>query len=90
MVPTGFAMGFMFPLGMVRFGERNKAWYWALNGAAGVLASVVSLALAMALGYTAVAGMGAAGYLLAYWLLGWGGADGRSARPAKEVACGDG
>jgi hypothetical protein len=65
-VPAGFLMGMFFPLGMVRFGDRNKAWFWALNGAAGVLASAVSLALSMELGFANVAYLGAAIYLVAY------------------------
>ena len=69
--PAGFVMGFFFPLGMVRFGDRNKAWFWALNGAAGVLASVLSLALSMELGFRTVAWIGAGLYALA-WGLGLG------------------
>lgn len=68
-VPSGAAMGFCFPLGMLRFGERNKAWFWALNGAAGVFASVLSLALSMELGFTLVASLGAALYVAAWLLL---------------------
>jgi hypothetical protein len=45
-----------------RFGDRSKAWFWALNGAAGVLA----LALAMHWGFSAVAYLGAAGYVVAW------------------------
>ncbi len=76
LIPPGFVMGFCFPLGMQRFGEEHKAWFWALNGAASVLASVLSLALAMQLGLTAVAFIGAGLYALAWLLLG-----GRAARP---------
>jgi hypothetical protein len=65
---AGFAMGLPFPLGMASFGEGRRPWYWALNGAAGVLASVGSLALAMELGLAAVAYFGAGCYLVA-WLL---------------------
>ena len=67
-VPTGIALGFCFPLGMQRFGERNKAWFWALNGAAGVFASVLSLALSMELGFPLVATIGAILYV-GVWLL---------------------
>jgi hypothetical protein len=67
LVPAGMAMGHAFPLGMLAFGEQHKAWFWALNGAASVLASVVSLALAMELGYLRVGYLGAALYLPA-WL----------------------
>jgi len=66
--PPAFVMGLFFPLGMVRFGDDGKAWFWAINGAAGVLASVLSLALAMDLGLSFVGYVGAALYLAA-WLL---------------------
>jgi hypothetical protein len=69
LVPSGFLMGFSFPLGMLRFGDERKAWFWALNGAAGVLASVATLALFMVLGFTLVAYVGAAVYVLAWALL---------------------
>ncbi len=65
LLPIGFLLGHFFPLGMARFGDENKAWYWAVNGACGVLAGVISLALAMALGFQAVAWIGVGGYVLA-------------------------
>jgi hypothetical protein len=65
MLPVGFLLGHFFPLGMLRFGDESKAWFWAINGAAGVLAGVSSLALAMAFGFLAVAWLGIAGYLVA-------------------------
>jgi hypothetical protein len=66
--PTSAGMGCCFPLGMIRFGDGNKAWFWALNGAASVLASVLSLALSMEIGLSRVAMLGALLYL-AVWLL---------------------
>lgn len=69
LVPSGFLMGFCFPLGMLRFGDDRKAWFWALNGAAGVLSSVATLALFMVLGFTRVAYIGAGIYVLAWMLL---------------------
>ncbi|HHH28359.1 MAG TPA: hypothetical protein ENK57_08450 [Polyangiaceae bacterium] len=78
--PAGFVMGFFFPIGMVRFGDRNKAWFWALNGAAGVLASVLSLALSMELGFRNVAWIGAGLYALA-----WGLGLGREAHRDEEA-----
>jgi hypothetical protein len=67
--PLATLMGFAFPLGMERFGEERKAWFWALNGATGVLAGVASLALAMTIGYANVLALGLAAYLLAVFLL---------------------
>jgi len=71
MAPAGFLMGFAFPAGMLCFAgqDTNKAWFWAINGAFGVVASAVSLALAMLIGFSAVAGVGAIAYLVAALLL---------------------
>lgn len=63
----GFFVGFAFPVGMVRFDERHKAWFWAVNGAASVLASVFALALSMYFGFTAAMYLGAGLYFVA-WL----------------------
>src|SRR5262250_409859 len=52
LVPTGFLMGFPFPLGMSSWSEEHKPWLWAINGAASVLASVFSLALSIEVGFT--------------------------------------
>jgi len=69
LLPVGFLLGHFFPLGMLRFTDTSKAWYWALNGACGVLASVCSLGLAMAFGFAAVAWVGVACYVAAGLLL---------------------
>lgn len=63
--PPSVAMGFAFPVGMLRFGEANRSWFWAVNGAASVLASVSTLALAMAWGFTRVLWFGVAAYAIA-------------------------
>ncbi len=65
LVPIGACMGLFFPLGMLAFSEEHKPWFWAINGACGVLASVVSLAAAMAFGFTAVAWAGVLSYAVA-------------------------
>ena len=49
-VPVGFVAGFFFPLGMRRFGQsasQECPWFWALNGAFGVLASALAVFLAI-------------------------------------------
>ena len=61
----GAFMGFALPFGMVRFNEASRAWYWAVNGAAGVVASVCSLGLAMTFGFERVVWMGVALYAIA-------------------------
>ncbi|HMB68955.1 MAG TPA: hypothetical protein VKU85_06570, partial [bacterium] len=68
LLPPAFLMGFPFPLGMSAFGETHRPWFWAMNGAFSVLASVSSLALSMTAGYQAVAYAGAVIYVGA-WLL---------------------
>lgn len=68
LLPFGVMMGMYLPLGMVRFGDQNKAWFWAINGACSVFASVMSLAFAMAFGFMAVAWIGVLLYF-AGWLL---------------------
>jgi hypothetical protein len=69
LLPAGFAMGFAFPAGMLRFGDGNKPWFWAQNGAASVLATVFSLATAMVVGFAHVVDLGVAAYLAAVLLL---------------------
>ncbi|MFQ5741675.1 MAG: hypothetical protein ACE5JX_21970 [Acidobacteriota bacterium] len=68
-VPLGYLMGFAFPMGMLHFGDDHKAWFWAMNGAASVLASALSLALSMTVGFAPVIFLGAACYLGAWGLL---------------------
>jgi hypothetical protein len=58
---AGGMMGMPFPLGMARFDDRDRSWYWAINGATSVLASV----LALIAGFTAVLGCAVARYLIA-------------------------
>jgi hypothetical protein len=67
LLPLGAALGLFFPLGMLRFGDANKPWYWAINGAFGVVASVMSLALSMEFGFLAVGKLAAVIYAIA-WL----------------------
>ncbi len=68
LLPASVPMGCAFPLGMTRFGGANRAWFWALNGAASVLASVGSLACAMEFGFLRVGYLGAATYVVAWAL----------------------
>ncbi len=56
-VPAGVLMGFMFPTGMrlcTRIDSRITPWLWAVNGAAGVLASgaVVLVSIATSLNHS--------------------------------------
>jgi SAM-dependent methyltransferase len=67
--PAGLLMGLHFPSGMLRFGAVDRAWFWALNGAAGVFAATASVALAIEFGFTRVALLGCGLYAIASWLL---------------------
>jgi hypothetical protein len=73
--PVGVLMGAPFPLGVMLAGTREqgasslRAWFWAMNGMASVLATVVSLVSAMTIGFTATVAVGAAAYALAGWAL---------------------
>jgi hypothetical protein len=67
LAPPGFLMGLAFPLGMVAFGDAHKPWFWAMNGAASVLASVLSIGLSMSFGFSNVLCLGVLCYVIA-WL----------------------
>jgi hypothetical protein len=62
---VAFPLGACFPLGLRRFGGTSAPWLWAVNGCAGVLASVSSLALAMEIGFSGVTAAAALCYAVA-------------------------
>jgi hypothetical protein len=66
---AGSMMGLLFPLGMARFDDRDRSWYWAINGATSVLASVLALVIALITGFAAVLGCAVASYLVAAFTL---------------------
>ena len=45
LLPLGGVLGLFFPLGMLRFGDVNKPWFWAINGVFGVVARAESVGL---------------------------------------------
>jgi spermidine synthase len=52
-MPVGFLMGFAFPTGMAlvnRVDSNPAPWFWGINGATGVLASVLAVMISMAFG----------------------------------------
>ncbi|MDY7009315.1 MAG: hypothetical protein SVV80_00985 [Planctomycetota bacterium] len=64
--PLGVAMGHMFPIAMRCLGAYRPAlvpWCWAINGFAGVVATVAAVLMAMEVGFNVVAALGAAAYL---------------------------
>jgi hypothetical protein len=66
LLPLGALLGLFFPLGMLRFGDANKPWFWAINGVFGVVASVLSLSLSMEFGFLTVGKISAAIYVGAW------------------------
>jgi SAM-dependent methyltransferase len=83
MAPSGFLMGFCFPVGlrwMKTLGqEENLPWMWALNGAASVTASFLAIIVAMETSLTTAVLIGAACYALGGTLLPW------TSRPADAA-----
>jgi hypothetical protein len=74
--PAGVLMGFGFPTGMRLISavdRRPTPWFWGVNGAAGVLASIIGVVCSISFGIGATLRLGAAFYLVlipaALWLL---------------------
>ena len=66
-VPAGLMMGFAFPTGMRAVNAidtRPTPWFWAINGAAGVLAASAALVVSIAFSIDACLWLAAACYLL--------------------------
>jgi hypothetical protein len=66
-VPPGLLMGFAFPTGMRlvnAIDARPTPWFWAVNGAAGVLAASVAVATSIAFSINTSLWVGAVCYLL--------------------------
>jgi hypothetical protein len=65
--PAGLLMGFGFPTGMRLISAIDRTptpWFWGINGAAGVLASVAAVACSIGLGISTTLAIGAVCYLL--------------------------
>jgi len=75
--PLGFLMGVPFPAGIHFTGQRDLSllpWVWGVNGCFSVLASIMSVIIAMTFGFTAVLQCAALCYLIALMALrrfGW-------------------
>jgi hypothetical protein len=66
-MPLGFVLGFAFPTGMRLVEEVDRQptpWFWGINGATGVLASVAGLMFSISLGINVTLLISAACYLL--------------------------
>ncbi|MFV2056929.1 MAG: hypothetical protein ACC707_10700 [Thiohalomonadales bacterium] len=65
--PAGLLLGYGFPTGMnlvSNIDRRPTPWFWGINGAAGVLASIIAIACSISLGINATVTIGAVAYLL--------------------------
>jgi hypothetical protein len=65
--PSGLLLGFGFPTGMrlvSAIDAKPTPWFWGINGAAGVLASILGVTISLALGIGATLAIGALCYLL--------------------------
>ncbi len=72
LLPLGFFMGLPFPFGMSIGNAAFKGhtpWFWAVNGAASVVASVLSVCLSITWGFTATIGAGLVAYIFATLVL---------------------
>jgi hypothetical protein len=66
-MPAGFLMGFAFPTGMALVERIDRAptpWFWGINGAAGVLGSVLAVMVSMAFGINVTMLLAGTCYLL--------------------------
>ncbi len=69
LMPLGLLMGIPFPTGLKILGKKNELlipWAWAINGCFSVLAPILTIMLAMTLGFTIVLWLGAFAYLMAF------------------------
>jgi hypothetical protein len=69
LMPLGIFMGIPFPAGLKILGEKGESlipWAWAINGCFSVLAPVLTIMLAMIVGFKIVLWLGASAYLMAF------------------------
>jgi hypothetical protein len=67
LMPAGFLMGFAFPTGITlveSISREPTPWFWGINGATGVLASVVAVMIGIAFGINVTMMAAAACYVL--------------------------
>jgi len=68
-IPLGLLLGIPFPTGLRVMGEANPLlipWAWVINGCFSVMAPLLAIMVATLAGFTAVLGLGAAAYALAF------------------------
>jgi uncharacterized protein YaaW (UPF0174 family) len=66
-LPLGFLLGFAFPTGMrlvSAIDSQPTPWFWGINGATGVLASVLGIMISMSFGINVTMLISSACYLI--------------------------
>jgi len=69
LVPLGLFMGIPFPMGIKLLGQTDRAlipWAWAINGCLSVLAPILTIMLAMMIGFRSILWLATVAYLLAF------------------------
>jgi hypothetical protein len=69
LMPLGLFMGIPFPAGLKILGEKSESlipWAWAINGCFSVLAPILTVMLAMIVGFKTVLWLGALAYFMAF------------------------
>jgi hypothetical protein len=69
LMPLGLFMGIPFPAGLKILGEKREAlipWAWAINGCFSVLTPILTIMIAMIVGFKTVLWLGALAYLMAF------------------------
>ena len=87
MSPLGFLMGMCFPMGVQivrRFHEGLVPWGWGVNGAFSVFASILSIVLAIGVGFKATLALGILCYAVALAIVTSFVAAGRGGRERRE------
>ncbi|MFH1875807.1 MAG: hypothetical protein ABH865_02840 [Candidatus Omnitrophota bacterium] len=83
--PLGFFMGMPFPLGMKLAATRSASivpWFWGINGAASVCASVFAIVISLCLGISATFWAGFLCYMVAFIMFVWA-----SVRTKRALQC---
>ncbi len=72
LLPVGMFMGVPFPIGLKMLGEKDPSlipWAWAINGCFSVLAPILTLLLAMEIGFDNMLLLGSLMYIISFAIL---------------------
>lgn len=70
LAPAGLCMGMMFPTGMILSAHHRdmQPWFWGINGAVSVFASIFGMVISMVFGIAAAYWAGVVAYGICLWL----------------------